>query len=308
MSRLLITGAHGLIGSALVREAVAAGHHVTAIDDHRAHVVEATEAHTTGLVSIEQVAVTGLPVDHPDIVIHCAAPVGPVGILGRPVLTEMTASTQAAITVARQAHAALVVFSSSEVYGTTHPTDALVVPDDWSHRTEYAVGKIVTEQLARRHHAETGLPTMVVRPWNVVGPHQAAGKGFAIPRMAEQAAAGRRPTVYRPGDQRRAFMHVDDLARGLISRLDDRTGIAWMARPIDAAAPRNATSMIALGHLFADRIEIVDPLHEHGPAFREAHAGSKLPPPRPEIEGRTPLTQIVAEALDAARARLGVAA
>lgn len=308
MSRVLITGAHGLIGSALVRDAVAAGHHVTAIDDNRANVVSRTDAHTTGLVRVEQVAAVGLPVDNPDIIIHCAAPVGPVGILGRPVLAEMTAATEAAIRIARYAHAALVVFSSSEVYGTTHPTGALVVPDEWSHRAEYAIGKVVTEQLARRHHAETGLPTMIVRPWNVVGPRQPASKGFAVPRMAEQVAAGLLPTVYQPGDQRRAFMHVDDLSPQLVALLDDPTGPMWAAEPIDAAAPMNAVSMIALGHMFSDRIRIIDPVEEHGPAFREAHAGSKLPPPDPAIEGRTPLRDIVTESIAAAATRVPEAA
>lgn len=303
--RVMVTGALGLIGSALCREAQAAGHEVVGVDDGRAAVTGSCHGTLIGR-SVESLAPGW--VRHCDVVIHCAAPVGPVGILGRPVLAEMTSSTTAAIDLARQWGAALVVMSSSEVYGTRHPGDELVIPDEWSHRTEYGVGKIVTEQLTRRHHAETAMPTMIVRPWNVVGPTQAASKGFVIPRMAEQAVRGQRPSVYRPGDQRRAFMHVDDLARGLVARLADTSTAAWTARPIDAAAPRNAVSMIELAHLFAQRIEVVDPAEEHGPAFREAHAGTKLPPSRPEIEGTTPLAAIVAEAIEAAASRLGVAA
>ncbi|WWT39945.1 hypothetical protein [Microcystis phage Mae-JY09] len=304
--RVMITGGLGLIGSALARDLAAADHQVVVVDDGRAAVTGSVPGTLIGR-SVETIAPGWL--GECDVVVHCAAPVGPVGILGRPVLAEMTSSTEAAIRLARQWSAALVVMSSSEVYGTRHPGDELVLPDEWSHRTEYAVGKIVTEQLARRHRHESDLPTMIVRPWNVVGPAQSAGKGFVIPRFAEQAIRGQRISVYRPGDQQRALMHVDDLAAALTVRIaGPHTGSAWDAVPLDAATPQNAVSMLDLAHRFAARVEVVDPRDEHGPEFREAHAGTKLPPTRPAIRGTTPLDRIIAESLDAARERLGVAA
>lgn len=303
--RVMITGGLGLIGSALARDLAAADHQVVVVDDGRAAVTGSVPGTLIGR-SVETIAPGWL--GECNVVVHCAAPVGPVGILGRPVLAEMTSSTEAAIALAREWGAALVVMSSSEVYGTRHPGDELVLPDEWSHRTEYAVGKVVTEQLARRHRHESDLPTMIVRPWNVVGPAQSAGKGFVIPRMAEQAVRGQRPTVYRPGDQRRAFMHVADLAAILVDRMSDTSLPGWDASPVDAAAPHNAVSMIELAHMFGPRVEVVDPVHEHGPEFREAHAGSKLPPSRPAMKGWTPLSVIVAEAIGAARERLGAAA
>jgi UDP-glucose 4-epimerase len=315
--KVLVTGGLGLIGSEVADKAAEAGWVVHVVDDCTANVVPRVErAWGCDYASIEKVAAEW-PSLHgrepaPDVIVHCAAPVGPVGILGRHVLDDCASSTRAAIDVARRTGAALVVLSSSEVYGTVNPQGALVVPDDWSHRTEYAVGKVVTEQLARRHHAETGLPTMVVRPWNVTGPRQAAGKGFVFPRMAGQAVLGRPVTVYRPGTQRRAFMAVTDFADQLVRLMDaPRDGAPWDAAPIDAANPANDVSMNHLARLFtAHHLSrtrewtSIDPRSEHGPAFREAAAGSKLPMREPVIRGTTPLEVMVDVAMRHAAGRV----
>lgn len=310
MTRVLITGGLGLIGSEIAERALSVGHHVTIVDDGRAGVVPFVE----GAQHVEQSIQNYGGTDPFDVVIHAAAPVGPVGILGRDVLAEMFHSTTAACELAARLSCRLVVFSSSEVYGTTDPTDTLRVPDDWSHRTEYGVGKIVTEQIARRHHATTGLPTAIVRPWNVTGPRQAGHKGFVFPRMAEQAVSGQPITVYQPGDQRRAFMDVGDMARHALQLIQNQG--AGLVGPVDAANPDNAIGMADLARLFyrhplsATDCEyvVVDPADEHGPSFREAAAGSKLPPADPEWRGWTPLEEMVDQAMLAARRRNLIAA
>ncbi len=296
MSRVVVTGGLGLIGSAIAHELHRHGHAVTIIDDGRNAAAHPPNGVRVLQVSVEQAAeYTAWATGGRGSVIHCAAPVGPVGILHRSVLAEMLSATDAALRLARRNAAPIVVFSSSEVYGTEHPTGQLVTPDDWSHRTEYGVGKIATEQMARRHHHETGLPTCVIRPWNVTGPAQRADAGFVIARMARQATAGQPVTVYKPGTQRRAFMHTDDLAVLVRSLLDDTTGAPWDAKPVDAATPKNAVSMLDLADMFGTGHTIVDPVTEHGPLFREAAAGTKLPMPHPALCGWTPLDRIVAD-------------
>lgn len=298
---VLVTGGRGLIGSAIATHLATAGINVISIDDGRAAVCGPLPGCVNVNATIEQAAAD--PRRLPDIhtVVHCAAPVGPVAILTADVLDDMTSATRAALRVAREHHARLIAFSSSEVYGTEHPEGVLVTPDDWSHRTEYSVGKIVTEQMCRRHRHETGLPVCVIRPWNVTGPIQSAPKGFVIPRMAHQAAHGEPVTVYQPGSQRRAFMAAGDLAVMIRDVITGRDHAAiWDGVPVDAAAPKNATSMVDLADMFGTGYRIVDPTVEHGPLFREAAAGSKLPPERPALRGWTTLDRIVTDAQHAA--------
>jgi len=316
--RLMVTGGLGLIGSEVADRAAERGWTLHIVDDRSGNVVDHIErGWTHDFVSVEHFAANWPHGQHhPDVIVHCAAPVGPVGILGRRVLDECYTSTQAAIAIARRCNARLVALSSSEVYGTVHPGGSLVVPDDWSHRSEYAVGKVVTEQLARRHHAESGLPTAVIRPWNVTGPRQAASKGFVFPRMAEQAAAGRPVTVYRPGTQRRAFMAVRDIAEGILDLLDlPDADSAWTGQPIDAASPDNAVTMTGLARMFVEHPlslsrerTSIDPRAEHGASFREAAAGSKLPTALPGICGHTPIDVMVDAAMLAAADRMKLAA
>jgi len=320
--RVLITGGLGLIGSELADKAAEAGWVIHVIDDRSGNVVDHAErAWSHDFEKVEQVSADWDGLHHgeppPDVVIHCAAPVGPVGILNRRVLDDCYTATRAAIALARRFAARLVVLSSSEVYGTVNPQGSLVIPDDWSHRSEYAVGKVVTEQLARRHHAETGLPTAVIRPWNVTGPRQSAAKGFVFPRMAAQAVAGRPVTVYRPGTQQRAFMAVEDFASVLVDGLLEQptTDPEWQATPIDAAAPDNCVSMSTLALMFVEHPlslsrewTSINPRVEHGPSFREAAAGTKLPMSDPAIKGTTPLVEMVNRAMLAAADRVKLAA
>ncbi len=311
MGDLVVTGGLGLIGSAIVEAWEGEG--ATIVDDARGAVCAPAELRprrqgvrwerprwVNASVEEAQAANVRLAVGA-RAVIHCAAPVGPVGILTGSVLTSMVASTQAACRLAARAEAPLVAFSSSEVYGTTAPRGELVLPDArWSPRLEYAAGKIATELIVGRHYAETGLPTAIIRPWNVSGPRQSAAKGFVLPRWVDAAAAGEELTLYGDGSQARAFMAASDLA-DLVCELVDGVQTppgAWACRPMDAATPENAVTLRELAELVSERvrevpIRSVDPVELHGPRFAEAAAGTKLPAPEPALHGWTTLERLV---------------
>ena len=290
MHDLVVTGGLGLIGSAIVD--AWEGECALLVDDGRAAVIDTPQLRPEGwrwsLSTVEELADSApLVAKHARAVIHCAAPVGPVAILSARVLEELVAGALAACRIAAASQAPLVMLSSSEVHGTTDPSadgSMRVAGGEWNPRREYALGKIAVELIAGRHRHETGLPTAIIRPWNVTGPRQSADKGFVLPRWAESAAHGLPLTVYGDGMAERAIMAVDDFAALVCSFVDGTIHPpgAWDAVPMEAATPANRTSMADLANLVVDRADVlglntwrefVDPIDLHGPLFAEAGGG-----------------------------------
>lgn len=307
---LVVTGGLGLIGGALVN----AWEHeagVVVVDDGRAACWSAGEMRrdrdpaqwvkTDVATFARMFPSTGM---RPHAIVHCAAPVGPVGILSERVLERLVDDARAVCDMAARSEAPLLMLSSSEVHGQYAPGDDLRLPAEWSPRAEYALGKVACEHIAARHRHETGLPTAVVRPWNVTGPRQRAQAGFVLPRWIDAARAGDPIEVYGDGLQQRAFMFVDDLAQLMAALLVGAIAPAgaWDARPLEAASPANATTLLRLAHMVHVAVGVpgvkvtrqVDPRELHGPLFREAHSGSKVPLPAVDLEGWTGLARIVA--------------
>jgi UDP-glucose 4-epimerase len=88
-------------------------------------------------------------------------------------------------------------------------------------RWAYSCSKAVDEILAYAYHRERGLPTVVVRLFNTVGPRQSPAYGMVIPRFVRQALAGEPLTVYGDGTQTRSFCHVADVVDALVRLLDE---------------------------------------------------------------------------------------
>jgi UDP-glucose 4-epimerase len=65
------------------------------------------------------------------------------------------------------------------------------------------------------HGVESGVPCVITRFFNVVGPRQTGRYGMVVPRFVEQALAGRPITVYGTGAQRRCFGAVADIVPAL---------------------------------------------------------------------------------------------
>lgn len=318
MSRLaVITGARGLIGSALARALTLRGWEVAGLDDGSTSTVPWAVVPTdrSWSMSVEQaVAMHPKLCEHAAVLVHCASPVGPTGILhGGSVLDRMLASTRAALQLSEASRCPVVLFSSSEVHGRMRAARTFAVEQGWSPRNEYQVGKIAVELAAGRHRHETGLPTMLVRPWNIAGPLQDPAKGFVFPRFAEAARSGGELTVYGTGGMRRAFMDVNDAAQVLADAIEAGApgpGV-WDATPLELANPDNETTIYQLAERFlahplarpGARIVHADPVQLHGPLFREASSGSKLPPADVPLRGAITLDAMVDTAMNVAAAR-----
>jgi UDP-glucose 4-epimerase len=83
-------------------------------------------------------------------------------------------------------------------------------------RWAYAASKMVDEFLGLAYQREYGLPVVVMRLFNTVGPRQTGRYGMVIPRFVQQALREEPITVYGDGSQSRCFCDVRDVVRAII--------------------------------------------------------------------------------------------
>jgi UDP-glucose 4-epimerase len=84
----------------------------------------------------------------------------------------------------------------------------------------YATSKALDEFLARAYYVDRGLPVVIARLFNTVGPRQSPAYGMVVPRFVEQALLGRPLTVYGDGRQVRSFTWVGDAVEALRRLMD----------------------------------------------------------------------------------------
>jgi len=227
--RALLTGGAGFVGSHLADALLAGGHQVMVLDDLSTGSID-NIAHLKGREGFEYVIDTMMNesllaemIDRCDVVFHLAAAVGVKLIVEEPVRTIETNvhGTEIVLKHASKKGRLVVIFSTSEVYGKSRDVpfreDAdLVMGPTPKHRWAYACSKAIDEFLALAYHRERGLPVIVVRLFNTVGPRQTGRYGMVIPTFVKQALSGLPITVYGDGTQRRAFTDVSDVVGGLV--------------------------------------------------------------------------------------------
>ena len=226
--RVLITGGCGFIGSHLAAALLAAGDRVTVIDDLSTGSLDNVAAlegdpgfRCTVATILDEQVLTGLVGDS-DAVVHLAAAVGVELIIRDPVHVIETniLGTAAVLKAAARHRVPVLLASTSEIYGKSEAvpfhedSDRLLGPTTrW--RWSYSTSKAVDEYLGLAYHRQLGLPVTVVRLFNTVGPRQTGHYGMVIPRLVDQAVAGRPLTVYGDGSQTRTFCDVRDVVRAL---------------------------------------------------------------------------------------------
>jgi UDP-glucose 4-epimerase len=224
----LITGGAGFIGSHLADELLGRGHRVHALDDLSTGAI-ANIRHLKGdprfeytIDSCANGSLVAELVDEADAVFHLAAAVGVRLIVESPVRTIETNVLATEILLAHAAKKRRPVFiaSTSEVYGKSaalpfKETGDLVMGATHLGRWSYACSKAIDEFLALAYYREYGLPVVVGRLFNTVGPRQTGVYGMVVPTFVRQAMAEQPITVFGDGHQRRCFCHVGDVVRAL---------------------------------------------------------------------------------------------
>ncbi len=162
-----------------------------------------------------------------DIIFHLAAAVGVMLIVEQPVHTIETniMGTEAVLRAALRYRCKVMVASSSEVYGKGNHVpfredDDVVLGPTFRSRWSYAASKMVDEFLALAYYREKGLPVVVFRLFNTVGPRQTGRYGMVIPRFVQQALQREPLRVYGTGRQSRCFLHVHDAVEAILALAD----------------------------------------------------------------------------------------
>jgi len=234
----LITGGAGFIGSHLTAGLLAEGDEVFIIDDLSTGKKENLKALAEDprlhlfVDSVANEALISDLVGRCEVIFHLAAVVGVKLVAGDPlnVLKTNIYGTELLLSSAAQFKRKVILTSSSEVYGKSDEVplkeDGPLVFDMSSTTWSYAFSKVIDEFLALRFHREKGLPVVITRLFNVVGPGQVGDYGMVIPRFMQQAASGGPIIVYDDGSQTRSFTYVGDVVEALIqlSKCDEAAG------------------------------------------------------------------------------------
>lgn len=115
----------------------------------------------------------------------------------------------------------LVYFSTSEVFGSNsfraEEGSITAVGPVSEARWSYAISKLAGEHLVNAYYKETGLPTVIVRPFNVFGPKRTGE--HALLRFVVNALEGRDLEVHGDGSQIRSWCYIDDFCDGVLRTL-----------------------------------------------------------------------------------------
>jgi UDP-glucose 4-epimerase len=259
----LVTGGAGFIGSHLAEALLADGHRVLVLDDFSTGRVENVE-HLRSNPSFEVVVgsvtnrdATAPLVEKCDGVFHLAAAVGVRLIVQSPVHTIETnvRGTENVLELAARRGTPVFLASTSEVYGKATKVpfsedDDLVLGATTRGRWSYACSKALDEFLAIAYFHEKGLPVVVGRLFNTVGPRQTGRYGMVLPTFVDQALASRPITVFGDGTQTRCFADVHDVVKAILALFSNpgaRGGVFNVGT-------REEISMLALARLVKERL------------------------------------------------------
>lgn len=228
--RALITGGAGFIGSHLAEELLERGYEISVLDDlstGKISNIGHLESHPgfsfkTG--SIMDESLLSSLIERSDVIFHLAAVVGVKLMLEDLVkcIDTITHGTRLVLGHAAEKKKRVVFVSSSEVYGKNacipfKEEDNLILGPTSCGRWSYGCAKLIGEFLAMAYWKEDGLPVLIVRLFNTVGPRQSSRYGMVMPRFIQQALSDQPITVFGDGRQSRCFTCVTDVVEAMVN-------------------------------------------------------------------------------------------
>jgi dTDP-glucose 4,6-dehydratase len=224
MSKVLITGAAGFLGSHLCDRFLNEGYTVIGMDN----LITGSMKNINHLLNHPKFQFLRQDVcDHIYLegdlkyILHFASPASPIDYLKIPIQTLKVSSigTHNLLGLAKAKNATILVASTSEVYG-----DPLEHPQKEEYfgnvnpvgpRGVYDEAKRFMEAITMAYHTYHGLDTRIVRIFNTYGPRMRLNDGRVLPTFIKQAINNEEITIFGNGEQTRSFCYVDDLIEGI---------------------------------------------------------------------------------------------
>jgi len=231
VSRVVVAGGAGFLGSHLCDRLVGRGDTVVCMDnlstgsrENVAHLLghegfSLIVSDVSEKVELEDGATV-------DAVCNLASPASPAAYLARPFDTLAAGSegTRRLLQLARAHGARFLMASTSEVYGDpeVHPQVESYRGnvDPTGPRSVYDEAKRFAESLTMAMHRTHGVNVGIARIFNTYGPRLSLGDGRVVSNFIVQALRGEPLTVYGDGSQTRSLCFVDDEISGLVALLD----------------------------------------------------------------------------------------
>lgn len=244
MSRIVITGAAGFIGSHLADTLVERGHAVVGIDNLlTGDLANIEHLFNRDFLFVKHDVTNYIHVEGPvDVVMHWASPASPIDYLELPIPTLKVGAlgTHNALGLAKAKQARFVLASTSEVYGDPleHPQRETY----WGNvnpvgpRGVYDEAKRFAEAITVAYHRYHGLDVKIARIFNTYGPRMRVNDGRAVPSFIGQALRGQDVTIFGDGRQTRSFCYITDLVEGIL-----RLMASELNAPVNLGNPHEMT-------------------------------------------------------------------
>jgi UDP-glucose 4-epimerase len=230
VTRVLVTGGAGAIGTAVVRRLLRDGDWSVRVSDQRDApdwMAERCEVHRGDLRVPEEAREAAAGCSH---VVHLAAIVGGIANFHKLpfTLTEVNHGLYNSVFRAalEERVERLLYVSSSMVFenATVFPTPEEHLRECPAPRSAYGFSKLAGEVYCRALHDEHGLAYTICRPFNAYGPGEfpdsEPGIAHVLPDLISKALSGQRPLeIFGSGEQTRTLTHVDDIAEGVVTAL-----------------------------------------------------------------------------------------
>jgi dTDP-glucose 4,6-dehydratase len=235
--KILITGGAGFIGSAVVRLAIARGHHVVNLDalTYAANLENVAEAAQSDRYAFEQADIRDraaldriLAQHRPDAIMHLAAEShvdrsidGPAAFVETNVIGTFNMLEAARAYWTAQGRPDSFRFhhiSTDEVFGSLGETGQFTETTPYDPRSPYSASKAGSDHLVRAWAETYGLPVVLTNCSNNYGPYHFPEK--LVPVVILKALSGQPIPVYGDGGNVRDWLYVEDHADALLLVLE----------------------------------------------------------------------------------------